>query len=104
MQTYGGPEYCTWCDNRDYCKHLCEDARLYADQDHVRRRENLLRSIDNLAPREWPSITTHEAIIKYYFSDRLTQRDIAKKLGITQQYVSKIVSKSKQIILSNIRK
>jgi DNA-directed RNA polymerase specialized sigma subunit len=95
---------CLECDKRETCKVLCKDAEAYVRQDHTRRRESLLRSSDNLAPREWPSITTYEAIIKYYFSDRLTQRDIAKKLGITQQYVSKIVSKSKQIILSNIRK
>jgi DNA-directed RNA polymerase specialized sigma subunit len=39
-----------------------------------------------------------------FFFDHLTQQDIAKKLYISQQYVSKAINKQKQILIKNLRK
>lgn len=54
---------------------------------------------------QWPSPpTTTEIIFTMFFFDHLTQQDIAKKLYISQQYVSKAINQQKQILIKNLRK
>jgi len=46
----------------------------------------------NLPEQNWPAgLSTPEAVIQYFFRDRLTQVQVAKKLKISQQYVSKTI-------------
>lgn len=56
-------------------------------------------------PSKWPeSPTTSEIIFTMFFFDHKTQQEIANKLYITQQYVSKVVKKYKKILIENLRK
>lgn len=56
-------------------------------------------------PDKWPeSLTTTENIFIMYFFDRLSQQEIAEKLFITQQYISKVVKKHKELLIKNLRK
>lgn len=88
---------CKNCELRNSCKKLCEEAEKYAKQDYIGinhiqyvSEEDLLSVPD----QTWPNgLSTTEAIIQYYFTARWTQAEIAKKLNISRQSVSKTVRK-----------
>lgn len=42
-------------------------------------------------------------IIKLYYEDNLTQKEIAEKLGITQGYVSQIIKEDKRYITPDLK-
>ena len=88
---------CQDCKKRNECVELCEEAEKYASQDHV--------SQAHLIPNEaishiqaLPNITKSkkELILLMYFTDRLTQVQVAEKLYVSQPYVSKIISAAKK--------
>jgi DNA-directed RNA polymerase specialized sigma subunit len=47
---------------------------------------------------------TSEIIFSMYFIDRMSQRQIANQLFISQPYISKCVKKYKAILLENLKK
>ena len=40
-----------------------------------------------------------EEIIKLYYEDNLTQKEVAEKLGITQGYVSQVIKEDERYII-----
>ena len=95
---------CQECPKRETCRELCKEAEAYVSQDHVGRRECLVKDKDTLTVSEWPEITTPEAILQLYFIDHKTQQEIANIVMKSQQYVSKIINKYRPIIVENIKK
>ena len=61
--------------------------------------------LTDIQPGDWPeSPTTSENIFSMFFFDQLSQAEIAKRLYISQQYVSKTIIKYKKILVQNLRK
>lgn len=95
---------CSMCYRRKNCKSLCPPIAYLVNQRHTAQKERP-RPIENEKPKEFPEApTTSEIIFQMFFFDRLSQKEIAESLYITQQYVSKCVRKHMKIIAENLRK
>ena len=95
---------CETCDKRDVCVKLCKEAETYVKQDHVKQK-HLIPSepITAIMPLPTETVSTARLILIDYFIRRKTQAEIAISLNISRQYVSKIVVKSKKIIIKAIK-
>ena len=98
---------CQNCGKRETCTELCPEAHGYVDKDAVKStRESILPDGDisdvfEDSPHiEWPNITKSrlELIFLMYFEDKLTQAQVADKLGVSQPYVSGVVNKIRKEI------
>lgn len=95
---------CLKCDKRDSCTELCPEAVEFANQDIVSQTELLP---DHPITYSAPFPTTkckHEVVLVEYFLRRKTQSQIAEMLGVSQQYISKIICLYKKIIAENLKK
>ena len=83
---------CDDCPERNTCTELCRPARKYVDQDVVKQRE-LPVGLPKSQGFSWPESTKSkkELISLMYFVDKLSQAQIVEKLGVSKQYVSRIV-------------
>jgi len=83
----------TWSQMTD------EEREEYVNQDHVTRRETLIsKQIDYSA--SFPGfVSNEEAILGMYFNENKSVMEITRELRIDQAYVSRIVSKYKELIL-----
>lgn len=91
-------DLCTDCPKRATCTSLCEKAKEIVDQDYVSQKELLFGDIgQEVKGTEWPNTTksNKKLITEMYFLDKRTQEEIAYQLGVSQQYVSKIVKEMK---------
>lgn len=98
---------CDLCHLKPTCKKLCPPMQWLAEQVEVEpAKEQPINNPDfEHISKKWPETnTTSENIFCMFFFDRLTQEQIANKLYITQQYVSKVVLKYKNILIRNLRK
>lgn len=98
---------CDVCSSQANCKVLCPPMEWIAQQVEVDPgREWIPENPDyERESNKWPeSLTTSEIIFTMFFFDQLTQVQIADKLYITQQYVSKVINNQKQILIKNLRK
>jgi hypothetical protein len=105
--TIEGGWSCSMCNKRGICRQLCPPMEWLAERVEVEPpKEQPLSNPDyEQISKEWPETnTTTENIFCMFFFDRLTQEQIANKLYITQQYVSKVVLKYKKILIKNLKK
>jgi len=98
---------CDLCRLKATCKEICPPMEYIIHQVEVEPAKELPQ--DNIdyerKPNKWPeSPTTSENIFTMFFFDHERQIDIANKLFITQQYVSKVINKYKKILIKNLRK
>ena len=104
---------CQDCTKRSTCKELCPDAERYVGQDEVTSTREVINSDGDVSEiytsrpsEEWPLSTKSrsELILLMYFTDRLTQAQVAEKIGVSRQYVSKIIRKYSNMLKGNIQK
>jgi len=98
---------CDVCPKRIKCKELCPPMEWVVQQTEIEPgAEQPANNPDyERTSIKWPSPpTTSEIIFTMFFFDQLTQQEIARKLYISQQYVSKAINKQKQILIENLRK
>ena len=99
---------CDICPQRAKCSKLCPPMQWVVGQiENDPGAEQLVNNPDYERNNnvQWPSPpTTSEIIFTMFFFDHLKQQDIAKKLYISQQYVSKTINQQKQILIKNLRK
>ena len=99
---------CDICPQRGNCRELCPPMDWLLKQLEVEPgAEQPVNSPDHEHTNniQWPQPpTTTEIIFTMFFFDRLPQQEIAKKLYISQQYVSKAIKYQKQILLNNLQK
>ena len=95
---------CETCEKREYCSELCPEAEAYVNQDYVPQKHLIpLRPITFTHP--FPNTTSSpiRLILIDYFINRKTQLEIANTLKISQQYVSKVIIKHKDILIKAIK-
>ena len=99
---------CDMCHRKHKCKFLCPPMEFYVDQGTIEPNQEKPLTPDVLGYRSFPTwpenLTTTELIFIMFFVDKMKQPEIAEKLYITQQYVSKVIVKYKEIIMANLRK
>lgn len=99
---------CEMCKQVTRCKKLCPPIEWYVSQDQVEPGKERPLPPESIGNRKFPAmpenLTTTEIIFLMYFVDKKTQPEIAEKLLVTQQYISKVVNKYKQIVITNLRK
>jgi hypothetical protein len=98
---------CDLCHLKPTCQKLCPPMQWIAEQVEIEPpKETPLSNPDyEQISKKWPETnTTSENIFCMFFFDRLTQEQIANKLYVTQQYVSKVVLKYKNILIKNLKK
>ena len=99
---------CDICPQRLKCNKLCPPMEWVVRQIEIEPgAEQPVNNPDYERNNnvQWPSPpTTSEIIFTMFFFDHLKQQDIAKKLYISQQYVSKTINQQKQILIKNLRK
>ena len=97
---------CSNCPKKNSCKELCQENEAFTNQDHVRRREKLLHDLQpDTQPEDWPGTgRTDEVVLKLYFVDRKTTKEIADIAIISQRYAQQIIKKYKPIIIENLKK
>jgi DNA-binding NarL/FixJ family response regulator len=92
---------CTDCKKRSYCKELCPEAEIYADQDHVKLREKTI-GIPMYADNEWPEpgekhmFTPMEKKILQLLSIGKSRKHISQVLDITRNTLEKHISNIKK--------
>lgn len=95
-------KYCKNCHKRAVCRELCPEAAAYADQDYVSAEEFVFmdsEEIDklNVTTTVWrDGWTTKDDVIADILRLLPPQREIADRLGVTQQYISKVLSELKK--------
>jgi hypothetical protein len=93
---------CKNCHKRAVCRELCPEAAAYADQDYVSAEEFVFmdsEEIDklNVTTTVWrDGWTTKDDVIADILRLLPPQREIADRLGVTQQYISKVLSELKK--------
>lgn len=99
---------CHVCPKRNKCRKLCPPIDYLIKKTEVEPlkelplNENINKDTNG---NKWPeTLTTTEIIFSLFFFDRLTQQEIANNLFITQQYVSKVITQYKNILLNNLKK
>lgn len=104
-------KYCSECEKKinNTCKKICKVLEEHLQTDiEVNRREEWLSEIEEEHlenNRNWPqTLTSPEQIIRMFFLEHKTSREIQKILNISQQYVSQVVCKYRIIIKKNIGK
>jgi DNA-directed RNA polymerase specialized sigma subunit len=102
-------KYCRECDKKNSCKKLCKKLEEHlAETVEVKRREEWLTEMeeDHLnTNKTWPStLSSAEAIIRIYFIEHKSPKEIAKMLKVSRQYVSQVLKKYKPILKENIAK
>jgi DNA-directed RNA polymerase specialized sigma subunit len=102
---------CSGCEKKmdGTCKEICREIEDHLTNDiEVNRKEEWLSEMeeDQLENnRKWPqTLTSPEQIIRMFFLEHKTSREIQKILNISQQYVSQVVCKYRIIIKKNIGK
>lgn len=99
---------CKNCEKRGKCKKLCKEAEKYSNQDYIgiNHVEYItMQEADSIPDQNWPKgLSTIEAIILYRFANFLKPKDIAKKLNISRQYVSKVIKKYRASAIKKIKK
>jgi len=98
---------CQECTKKPTCKKLCKKAEKYVSQDNVGRRERLLRDLREPSTTDLekgPKISTTEACLQLFFLDRLSVKEIAKKLYVSDKYVYKVIARAKIKIAAAIKK
>ena len=98
---------CDICPKRVKCHELCPPMEWVVQQIEIEPGQEQPANNPDYERNaiQWPSPpTTTEIIFTMFFFDHLTQQDIAKKLYISQQYVSKAINQQKQILIKNLRK
>ena len=97
---------CDKCRLKPTCKELCPPMEYILKQVEVEPPKEMPSDyIADIKTGEWPeSPTTSETIFTMFFFDKLNQKEIADRLYISQQYVSKTVIKYKKILIKNLRK
>jgi len=96
---------CELCRKKPMCRELCPPMEWIISQVEVEPAKELPQ--DNIdyerEAGKWPETpTTSEIIFSMFFFDHISQTEIANKLYITQQYVSKVVNKYKKILIQNL--
>lgn len=104
---YKGEWSCDLCRLKPKCKEICPPMEYIVAQVEVEPPKE--QPIENpqyeRKSTKWPeSPTTSENIFCMFFFDQLSQVEIANKLYISQQYVSKVIRKYKEILIKNLRK
>jgi RNA polymerase sigma-B factor len=66
---------------------LLDSLGVEGKEDDVLRRETLLTAVRTLSPRE-------KQIIRYRYYEGLSQMEIAKRMGLSQMHISRILSKA----------
>lgn len=104
---YKGEWSCDLCRLRPKCKEICPPMEYIVAKVEVEPPKE--QPADNpqyeRKSAKWPeSPTTSENIFCMFFFDQLSQVEIANKLYISQQYVSKVIKKYKNILIKNLRK
>lgn len=93
---------CKNCHKRAVCRELCPETAAYADQDYVSAEEFVFmdsEEIDklNVTTTVWrDGWTTKDDVIADILRLLPPQREIADRLGVTQQYISKVLSELKK--------
>lgn len=99
---------CKNCELRNSCKKLCDEAEKYVKQDYVGKNHIEYvpaEAMKDIPDQEWPTgLSTPEVIIQYFFKERMTQAEIAKKLKISRQCVSRNIKKYRDEIKKIMRK
>ena len=98
---------CDKCYRKGKCNELCPPMEWITQQVEIEPPKEYPPSNPDYErnPNDWPeSPTTSEIIFTMFFFDQQTQTQIANKLYITQQYVSKVINNQKQILIENLRK
>ena len=97
---------CDKCRLKPKCKEICPPMEYILQQVEIEPPKELPADyLTDIQPGDWPeSPTTSENIFSMFFFDQLSQAEIAKRLYISQQYVSKTIIKYKKILVQNLRK
>jgi hypothetical protein len=99
---------CNRCPQKPTCKKLCPPVERYAAQDEIEPGMEKPLPPEIIGIRSWPKKPNREStavqVLKIYFAHQHTQQEIAKMLGISKQYVSKLVRQAKKTIAENIKK
>lgn len=85
---------CKSCQNYNTCSTICQDVLKYVEQDYIPLKE--MMTPDGNMPIHGASFpvpvkTKKQLIIQLYFFDHRKQTEIAETVGVSRQYVSKIV-------------
>lgn len=124
-------DYCVGCWCEDTCDKLCKEAEAYTAQDHVHQDTRLVyvgsgAKLDYLANdstldlaemqtdvrlgiQEWHyvkncGLTEQQMQVTWlYYWERLTQTEIGKKLGITQQTVQQHLEYAKKKLIKMLK-
>ena len=91
---------CVDCPDRNSCTEICSAVEEYVNQDEVKQKERIPDKNDvSIIYKEypnfvWPSATkpTKKIIYLMRFQDKLSITEIAMKLDISHQYVSKVIN------------
>jgi len=71
----------------------------------IRQRERTIEETDRHCPRQMPVPSpTPELIISMFFLERMKVTEIAKTIGVSHGYVSKVIKKYKKILIENLKK
>lgn len=120
--------FCQDCPKRNSCTELCEEAETYASQDYVLPEHckqcddreycsveymesglcPLCESfdVDEVSTEKTGDFVTksnEEIIIQLFFMERKRVTQIAKIIGVSHPYVSKVVKKYKEILKKNLQ-
>jgi DNA-binding NarL/FixJ family response regulator len=93
--------YCQECPKKAYCSDLCPEARAYANQDCLTRREyfsfpeaqysshdEILETLPKLSKTEWKIVTL--------LKKGLTRREACEILGISRQNLRNVLLRIKR--------
>jgi len=102
-------ELCKSCYKKLACKKICKELEEHLKKEiEVKRKEEYLTAIQESHlnnTKTWPStFSIPEAILRLYFLEHKTHKEIAKCLKISIQYSYQIVKKYKPILIKNIEK
>ena len=107
---------CSGCNKYNKCQELCKKAEEYVNQDHVPQMQRVVQYKDSsgydlveIAEINELNTTDMEEIIVYEIflrggKYRKTQSQLADILSVTQQCVSKVVNKYREILYRNLKK
>lgn len=103
---------CLGCDGRRECRSLCRPAEAYVNQDHVHLREVPVSQIGTDGGTPFLELVTFsetfqapsnsETIIRLFFRSRWKMSDIAREVGVSHAYVSKVIAQAHERIRSVI--
>ena len=96
---------CEICEDRNKCTKPCCWLKHELSLVTARQKEKPIAIDERHKSKPCPEVgITSEIIFSMYFIDRMSQREIANKLFISQPYISKCVKKYKAILLENLKK